>query len=237
MQRSLPGVRTVLSVLGGLIGLLGLSVVGKKVARAARTFYPPPAIHIVGPEAAGKTTLFHYLCHTPSPGEAVTPVAPRQRGRLAADFSEGRRLRWRSRVTDDGLGGQTSQWAGRLKRYNPEGMIVVMDTHTPDDDQAYVQALYASYRDFSAGARRVKLRVLLVLLNKFDLWGSTTASREAVMQRYRTEVLSEVVNQFRSRFGVSVQFGYASLTRPEHAPYNRLTVEGFLTALNQRPPA
>jgi len=47
------------------------------------------------------------------------------------------------------------------------------------------------------------------------------ASREAVMQRYRTEVLSEVVNQFRSRFGVTVPFGYASLTRPEHAPSSR----------------
>ena len=81
----------------------------------------------------------------------------------------------------------------------------------------------------------VNLRIVLILLNKFDRWGRTTASREAMMQRYRTEVFPEIVNRFRSRFGVTVQFGYASLTQPEHAPYNDLTLKEFLAALYQRP--
>jgi len=34
---------------------------------------------------------------------------------------------------------------------------------------------------------------------------------------------------------VTVQFGYASLTQPEHAPYNNLVVKEFLGVLNQRP--
>jgi hypothetical protein len=55
------------------------------------------------------------------------------------------------------------------------------------------------------------------------------------MQRYRREVFPELVHQFRSRFGVTVQFGYASLTQPEHAPYNHLPLEAFLAALHQRP--
>ena len=45
---------------------------------------------------------------------------------------------------------------------------MVVDTHHPDDDHAYVQTLYHSYRDVSAHATRVKLRVLFILLNKFD---------------------------------------------------------------------
>jgi hypothetical protein len=35
---------------------------------------------------------------------------------------------------------------------------------------------------------------------------------------------------------VTVQFGYASLTQPEHALYNHLVVTAFLTALNQPRP-
>jgi hypothetical protein len=50
-----------------------------------------------------------------------------------------------------------------------------------------------------------------------------------------TEVFPEIVNRFRSHFGVTVQFGYASLTQPEHAPYNHLILKAFLTALNERP--
>ena len=53
------------------------------------------------------------------------------------------------------------------------------------------------------------------------------------MQRYRTEVFPEVVNRFRSHFGVMVQFGYASLTQPAHTPYNHLMVKEFLTVLHQ----
>jgi hypothetical protein len=56
-----------------------------------------------------------------------------------------------------------------------------------------------------------------------------------MMHHYRTEVFPEIVNRFRSRFGVTVQFGYASLTQPEHTPYNHLTLKEFLTALNERP--
>lgn len=235
MARSLVGVRRLLSMLGGLVALLGLSVASRKLARAARTLRPPPSIYLVGPSAAGKTTLFRYLCHPPRQEESASPVKRRRAGRLAAAFSASRRSWLRSRIIDDGLGPRGNQWAGQLEHGNPEGMIVVVDTHSPDDDHTYLQDLYNSYCVVSPHATPVNLRVLLILLNKFDRWGRTTAAREAVMQRYRTEVCPELVTRFRSRFGVTVQFGYASLTQPEHAPYNDLTLKAFLAALDQRP--
>ena len=70
--RSLVGVRRIFSMLGGLVGLLGLSVASQKIAQAARTLHPPPSIYLVGPTAAGKTTLFRYLCHLPRPDESAS---------------------------------------------------------------------------------------------------------------------------------------------------------------------
>jgi hypothetical protein len=233
--RSLLGVRRILSVLSGLVRLLGPSAASQKIAQAACTLRPPPSIYLVGPPAAGKTTLFRYVCHPPRSDDSASTFTRRRTGRLAAEFSEGRLSWFRSRITDDGLGRQPHQWAGRLTRDNPDGVIMIVDTHSPDGDRRYLQDLYDSYRDVSTHATRVHLRVLLILLNKFDLWGHTTASREAMMQRYRTEVFPEIIHQFRGRFGVTVLFGYASLTQPEHAPFNHLTVKEFLTALHQRP--
>jgi hypothetical protein len=190
-------VQVICSILGGLGRRLGLSRVTRRIAQAARTLRPAPAIQVVGPAATGKTTLVQYLGHPPRPDEPVSSVGPPRPGRLAADWSEASRSWFRSKLIDDGLGQQTHEWAGRLKRSNPEGVIVVVDTHHPDDDHAYVQTLYHSYRDVSAHATRVKSRVLLILLNKFDRWGNTTAAREAMMQRSRTAVFPEVVNRFR----------------------------------------
>ena len=96
MGRSLVGVRRIFSMLGGLVGLLGLSVASQKIAQAARTLHPPPSIYLVGPTAAGKTTLFRYLCHLPRPDDSASTGRQRRTGRLAADFSEGRRSWFRS---------------------------------------------------------------------------------------------------------------------------------------------
>jgi hypothetical protein len=54
------------------------------------------------------------------------------------------------------------------------------------------------------------------------------------MHRYRSEVCQEVVNRFRSTFGITVQFGYSSLTHREHIPYNNLMVREFLAALEHK---
>jgi hypothetical protein len=217
-------------MLSGIFGLPGLPVARRKMGEAARKLRFQPSIQIVGPEAAGKTTLFWYLRNPPRPDKPAKTFMQRRTGRIAASLS-GSNISWfRAKVTDDGLGRQANQWARRLNNYNPEGIIFIVDAHNPDEDRTYLQELYNSYRDFSTHAKPVKLRVLLILLNKFDLWGSTTEAREAMMHRYRGEVLQEVVNRFRSTFAVTVQFGYSSLTQREHTPYNNLILKEFLTA-------
>jgi hypothetical protein len=178
--------------------------------------------------------LFQYLRDPSRVDEPRRTLVRRRTGRIAADFLESHSAWSRSKIIDDGLGRQTNHWAERLHTYNPEGLIFIVDTHNPDEDHTYFQDLYNSYRDFGTHAKRVKLRVLLILLNKFDRWGSTTASREAMMHRYRTEVCQEVVNRFRNTFGITVQFGYSSLTQREHIPYNNLMVKEFLAVLEHK---
>jgi hypothetical protein len=188
----------------------------------------------VGPPGAGKTTLFQYLCHPSRKDEPHRTSTRRRRGRIAADLWEGHGSWFRPKIIDDSLGGQTNQWVERLRTDNPAGLIFIVDTHHPDEDRTYFQDLYNSYRDFGRQAKQVNLRVILILLNKFDRWGSTTESREAMMQRYRSEVCQEVVNRFRSTFKVTVQFGYSSLTYREHFPYNHLMLKEFLAVLEEK---
>jgi hypothetical protein len=226
--------RTIVSILGSLVGLLGLSVVSRRAVQAARKLRSKPSIHIVGPPGAGKTTLFQYLRDPSRVDEPRTTSVRRRTARITADLLENHRSWFRPKIIDDGLGGQANQWAERLHGYNSDGLIFIVDTHDADEDRTYLQDLYNSYRDFGTHAKRVNLRVILVLLNKFDRWGSTTESREAMMHRYRGEVCQEVVNRFRSTFGITVQYGYSSLMHREHIPYNNLMLREFLAALEHK---
>lgn len=227
LRRILPG-------MSRLVGLLGLSVAGTMMVQALRKIRPKQSVHIVGPPDAGKTTLLQYLRHEPLPGEWARPLSRPRAGRIVSDLAGTKTNFSLSLAPDDMDGEGTSRRARLIARYNPEGIIFIIDTQNPTAEHAYLQELYDSYRDLSAQAKPVKLRVLLILLNKFDLWGSTAAARDALMNRYRQEIFQDLINRFRGSFGVAVQFGYTSLTREEHAPYNGVVVRDFLVALERR---
>jgi hypothetical protein len=88
--RSLVYFRFIPSILGSLVGLLGLSVVSRRVIQAVRTLRPQPSIHIVGPPTAGKTTLFQYLRDPSWVGEPRRTSVRRRTGRIAVDFEHKR---------------------------------------------------------------------------------------------------------------------------------------------------
>jgi hypothetical protein len=158
----------------------------------------------------------------------------RRTGRITADLSGTITYFALSTVSDEVGHEAAASRAWFLRKHLPDGMILVIDTSNPTAERAYFQALYERYREFSAQRPSGKLRVLLVLLNKFDLWGRTAEAREAMLHRYRSEVFEDLVSQFGSRFGVTVQWGCTSLTRAEHAPYNNVILKEFLTAVAQR---
>jgi hypothetical protein len=232
--RALVKLRRILPSVSRLIGLVGLSLAGTTMTRALRKIRPKESIHIVGPPDAGKTTLFRYLRHESGPDETAKSLLRPRAGRIVSDLAGTKAYFFLSVAPDDVAGEERARRARLINKYNPDGVIFIIDTHDPEGEHAYLQELYDTYRDFSTLSKQVKLRVLLILLNKFDLWGNTAASRDALMNRYRHEIFHDLINRFRSSFGVTVQFGYASLTQTEHAPYNNVILRDFLMAIDQR---
>jgi predicted transcriptional regulator len=226
--------RRILSIIGRLAGMTRLSRASRTMAQVARKLRPRHSIHIVGPPEAGKTTLFRYLRHEPLLDTPARPLSRPRARRIAFDLSGTETYFFLSTIPDEVLGKRASGWAKLIIKYKPHGIIFIIDTHNPEEDQIYFHELYNMYREFSTHKKHVNLRVVLILLNKFDLWGSTAEAREEMMNRYRSDVFHEVVNRFRSSFGVTVQFGYASLTHREHTPYNNIILKEFLMALEKK---
>jgi hypothetical protein len=159
---------------------------------------------------------------------------PRRRvGRVAAEHSGITTYYMLSTVSDEVAYTLPTSWTWRLKHNHPDGLIVIIDTHDPEAEQTYLERLYETYRVRSTQVQPDKLRVVLILLNKFDLWGCTADAREAMIDRYRGKIFQDLVNRLRSRFGVTVQWGCVSLRQPEHAPFNNLILNEFLMVLAQ----
>jgi hypothetical protein len=222
--------RLILSIFGGLFSLKGLSLARRKIAQAVRRIRPQYSIQIVGPPAAGKTTLFRYLRQEALAQEPTRMVSKRRAGRIAADLL-GTTTYFALSMVREEVVGEPSSWTWWLKRTNPHGLIVIIDTQQPAAEQAYFQELYERYRAFSSQTQPVNLRVMLILLNKFDRWGRTAEARENMINHYRRGVFQDLVDRFRSSFGVTVQWGSVSLTQPEHAPYNDVLLREFLMAV------
>jgi hypothetical protein len=222
--------RLILSIFGGLFGLTGLSLARRKIAQAVRRIRPTYSIQIVGPPGAGKTTLFRYLRQESRSREPTPRVSKPRAGSIAADLLGTATFFALSTVTDEVVG-EPPSWTWWQKRDNPHGLIVIIDTQQPEAEHVYFQELYERYRAFSSQRQPVNLRVLLILLNKFDRWGRTAEARETMINYYRRGRFQDLVDRFRSSFGVTVQWGSASLTQPEHAPYNNVILREFLMAV------
>lgn len=156
-------------------------------------------------------------------------VSKRRAGRIAADLLGTTTFFALSTVTEEVVG-EPSSWTWWRKRANPHGLIVIIDTQQPEAEHAYFQELYERYRAFSSRRQPINLRVVLILLNKFDRWGRTAEARESMINQYRRGRFQDLVDRFRSSFGVTVQWGSVSLTQPEPAPYNDVILREFLMA-------
>jgi hypothetical protein len=225
-------VRRIVSFLSGLFALTGLFLVRRKIAQAVRRLRPPYSIQIVGPPGAGKETLFRYLRHEPLGQERRRPR--RHVGRVTAELSGITTYYMLSTVSGEVSYTSPTSWTSWFKHKHPDGLIVIIDTHDPEAEHAYLERLYETYRARNTQTQPDKLRVVLILLNKFDLWGSTADVREAMIDRYRGKIFQDLVNRLRSSFGVTVQWGCVSLRQPEHAPFNNLILNEFLMVLAQR---
>jgi hypothetical protein len=224
-------VRRIISFLSSLFALTGLFVASRKIAQAARRLRPLYSIQIVGLPGAGKKTLFRYLRHELSGQEGRMPR--RYVGRIAAELSGITTYYMLSTVYGEASYTSPTSWTWRYKHKQPDGLIVIIDTHDPEAEHAYLERLYESYRARNTQTQPDKLRVVLILLNKFDLWGSTADVREAMIDRYRGKIFQDLVNRFRNNFGVTMQWGCVSLTQPEHAPFNNLILNEFLMVIAQ----
>jgi signal recognition particle receptor subunit beta len=198
---------------------------------------PYPSIAIFGPKDVGKTTLICYLQRKPLPLQHYETFGAMSVGKITYDLSGNKSYYFRSLTMYDVGGEFTNQWNAIIKKQNPDGIIFIADTSDQIIEMERFNKIFSFYHDWCTDelAINIKLRAILILINKADLWGTTSAVKERTIKKYKEDILANSINMFKNEFpNIVFQFEWSSLILEDFQSHNNEILRSFAKVLDKK---
>lgn len=209
---------------------LSIFIARKNIKNFIREIRTKENVAIFGPSKAGKTTLIRYL-----QGKLLTDAyehtfGAKSVGKIVFDLTGNETYYFRSKEIFDVGGEFENQWRAIIKTQNPDGIIYIIDTQNKDEEIKGLNSIYDIYNMLRAEklATEINLKVILILLNKCDLWGTSHQIREQQLSKYRNS-FKDILYLFKSDFGnnLKILYGVSSLTKNEYMNMNNDVLRQF----------
>lgn len=216
--------------------LLALFIARKPIIRFFKKMRPKENVAIFGPSKAGKSTLIRYLQGKPLTETYERTFGGNPVGKIVFDLTGNDIYYFRSRKMFDVGGESKNQWTAVIKKQNPNGIIYIIDTQNKDEEKIGLKYIYDIYDKlrYEKLATEIILKVILVLLNKYDLWGSSDQIREQQLSEYRN-LFDDTLQLFHNDFeNLKILYGVSSLTRNEYMNMNNDILRQFAGELVER---
>lgn len=221
---------TIVGLIGLVVGVPSLVLAWPAIKNWTKSLRARHIILLFGPKAAGKTTLVRYLQGKPLPRRHVQTHGHERSGKIVYDLSGNNASFFTIRDVLD-VGGEFKQQLKRLiADDNPHAIVFICDTTDPNAEKEALQGVADACDEIltKRPAAGFRARVLLILLNKCDLWGNDPATQNAKQKHYDEILLFEPLQQLRKSIrSLEVRLYSVSLT---HAEY-RLQTDGALREL------
>lgn len=217
-----------------IVGIVGIIIARRELKNFIRNLWPDESIAVFGIKNVGKSTLIRLLKGETLPLQHVDTYGALPVGRVVYDLTGDETYFFRSREMYDVGGEHVGQWKVIIKKQNPDGIIFIVDTKDPKKEAEGFRKIYDIYRELAEETflSDIRLRGILVLINKADIWGTTPESRENMVKRYRDEVFRETCDLFRQNFGeIKIIFSWSSLIRDECIAHNNDVFRRFVALL------
>ncbi|WP_174590940.1 ADP-ribosylation factor-like protein [Methanocella conradii] len=227
-----------------IVGIIGIVLARRELKNFLKNIWPSESIAVFGIKNVGKTTLIRLLKGETLPLKHVDTYGALPVGRVVYDLTGDETYFFRSREMYDVGGEHVGQWKVVIKKQNPDGIIYIVDTTDPKKEAEGFKRIYDIYQELAEEMflSSIRLRGILVLINKADIWGTTKESREEMIKHYKNEVLRDTCELFRQNFGeIKIMFDWSSLVQGEHTAHNNDALRQFVTVLattkkqNKRP--
>jgi GTPase SAR1 family protein len=218
----MQNINTIVTIIAIIVGTFGIIIGIPTINNLISIARPNHSIAIFGPKAAGKTTLIKYLQGKPLPEEHKRTFGLQNAGKIVFDLGGKSSLYFLSKEMYDVGGEHTNQWKVIIENQNPDAIIYIIDTNSEEDEKEGLKIIFEIYHEILSRKEmsKIKLKTILLFLNKCDIWGNTINKRSKKIAEYKVSLRRRII-AIKSEFGgIKILFGCGSLTDPE---YRQLT--------------
>jgi signal recognition particle receptor subunit beta len=230
-----------LTIIGIIVAVVAIALTLLKEKKTIMNFFrhlrPKESVAIFGPAGAGKTTLISYLQGKSLPIKHNYTFGAQPVGRIVYDLTGHDTYFFRSREMYDVGGEHLPQWEAIIKKQNPDGIIYIVDTTDPNKEAKGLKKIWDIYEDIATQklSPEIRLRALLILLNKADIWSCNQEEGNHELEKYRNSILTGTCELFEKTFGdIQIHFEWTSLTKSGYRNHNNDALRNFAAVLATR---
>lgn len=212
----------ILGVIAILIGIPAVIFVIPQIFKSVHAMGVRRRIVVLGPVGAGKTSLVAYLRKEATPRKHKRTVGAVAKGRVALDLTGDKTVYFAAREVVDVGGEFRNQWKSTVEKYDPHGIIFVVDCENFELEIDGFSFLFEIYEKWTSERlnKDIALKTILVIINKLDIWAAGGLVHEQQVRVDYEKRFSAIVDRFDSLLRVNVLFGSTSLL---HSRYNEQT--------------
>nr|WP_321351604.1 ADP-ribosylation factor-like protein [uncultured Methanoregula sp.] len=215
----------------GILGVLGYN----KIKYYYYAFTIKNSIAIFGPKCVGKTTLIKYLQKKALPRTPSWTKGASSVGKIAFELNNNGDYFFSNEMYDVG-GEHKQQWKWIVNKQNPNGIIYIIDTlNQPIEIEGFI-FLFTTYKEQleKMPLTEIRLKSILILINKADLWGISEEKRRSILIDYQ-EKLAFQIRQFNEMFDkLDIVIQWTSLTDVDQNDHTNSILRQFGKILEEK---
>lgn len=190
----------IVGIVGLVIGVPGFILAWPSIKGYAKSLRARHVIVLFGPPAAGKTSFVKYLKGEPIPRQHIQTHNYNRSGKIIYDLSGSKSYFFTLKEVVDMGGEFDPQLKPILSKYNPQAVILIFDTSDEKKEKKSLEDVADAYQRVLSEhvVEDVRLKVILILLNKCEAWGNSTAEHISMKKSYEDTILADTIERLRS---------------------------------------
>ena len=185
------GIELILGILGALLGIPGFLLAIPWMKKQIGKFLVRNVIFVFGAAGVGKTSFLRFLEEKPIPATRLSTRGIDESDRVAYPLGANERALLARAFIEFGAEHET-MFRTAFREKNPIAIVFILDHAQQAESLVYARYIVQAVREMGerVTAEKIRLRCLLVLVNKADQWANNSHEIQSIIRQYELNAIS-----------------------------------------------